>query len=189
MREPATNRGTVGVVERVVQIDLDQVYDPDPAQQERNLGILVERLYRMQPKSVYLQAYADPKGTGVAESVYFPNRHLPMRADLFSRAAWQINTRSNVQVYAWMPVLAFRPPPGKFSGVEAVSAYGGAPARENGTRGFRLSPFDPKARLMIEQVYEDLSKYASFSGILFSDDAVLDDYEDAGRHALAAYAQ
>ncbi|KVE95046.1 poly-beta-1,6-N-acetyl-D-glucosamine N-deacetylase PgaB [Burkholderia vietnamiensis] len=187
MREPASNRGDVDVPERIVQVDLDQVYDPDPARQEANLGKLIERIYRMQPKSVYLQAYADPKGTGVAEAVYFPNRHLPMRADLFSRAAWQLNTRSNVQVYAWMPVLAFRPPPDKLRGLGAVTAYGGAPARENGTRVFRLSPFDPDARLMIEQIYEDLSKHASFSGILFSDDAVLDDYEDAGRHALHTY--
>jgi len=172
-----------------VQVDLDQVYDPDPARQEANLGKLIERIYRMQPKSVYLQAYADPKGTGVAEAVYFPNRHLPMRADLFSRAAWQLNTRANVQVYAWMPVLAFRPQADKQRGIEAVSAYGGAPARENGTRVFRLSPFDPDARLMIQQIYEDLTKHASFSGILFSDDAVLDDYEDAGKHALRIYSQ
>lgn len=189
MREPASNRGDVDVPERTVQVDLDQVYDPDPARQEANLGKLIERIYRMQPKSVYLQAYADPKGTGVAEAVYFPNRHLPMRADLFSRAAWQLNTRANVQVYAWMPVLAFRPPADKQRGIEAVSAYGGAPARENGTRVFRLSPFDPEARLMIQQIYEDLTKHASFSGILFSDDAVLDDYEDAGKHALRTYSQ
>ncbi|WDR86484.2 poly-beta-1,6-N-acetyl-D-glucosamine N-deacetylase PgaB [Burkholderia ambifaria] len=189
MREPASNRGDVDVPERTVQVDLDQVYDPDPARQEANLGKLIERIYRMQPKSVYLQAYADPKGTGVAEAVYFPNRHLPMRSDLFSRAAWQLNTRANVQVYAWMPVLAFRPPADKQRGIEAVTAYGGAPARENGTRVFRLSPFDPEARLMIQQIYEDLTKHASFSGILFSDDAVLDDYEDAGKHALRIYSQ
>ncbi|EMN1927554.1 poly-beta-1,6-N-acetyl-D-glucosamine N-deacetylase PgaB [Burkholderia ambifaria] len=189
MREPASNRGDVDVPERTVQVDLDQVYDPDPARQEANLGKLIERIYRMQPKSVYLQAYADPKGTGVAEAVYFPNRHLPMRSDLFSRAAWQLNTRANVQVYAWMPVLAFRPPADKQRGIEAVSAYGGAPARENGTRVFRLSPFDPEARLMIQQIYEDLTKHASFSGILFGDDAVLDDYEDAGKHALRTYSQ
>ncbi|RBB32973.1 poly-beta-1,6-N-acetyl-D-glucosamine N-deacetylase PgaB [Burkholderia reimsis] len=189
MREPASNRGDVDIPERVVQVDLDQVYDPDPARQEANLGKLIERIYRMQPKSVYLQAFADPKGTGVAESLYFPNRHLPMRGDLFSRAAWQLSTRSNVQVYAWMPVLAFRPRADQHRGLEAVSAYGGAPARENGSRVYRLSPFDPEARLFIEQIYEDLGKYASFSGILFSDDAVLDDYEDAGRHALSTYAQ
>ncbi|UQO36282.1 poly-beta-1,6-N-acetyl-D-glucosamine N-deacetylase PgaB [Burkholderia cepacia] len=189
MREPAANRGDVDIPERVVQVDLDQVYDPDPARQEANLGKLIERIYRMQPKSVYLQAFADPKGTGVAESLYFPNRHLPMRGDLFSRAAWQLSTRSNVQVYAWMPVLAFRPRADQHRGLEAVSAYGGAPALENGSRVYRLSPFDPEARLFIEQIYEDLGKYASFSGILFSDDAVLDDYEDAGRHALSTYAQ
>ncbi|AOK19924.1 poly-beta-1,6-N-acetyl-D-glucosamine N-deacetylase PgaB [Burkholderia cepacia] len=189
MREPAANRGDVDVPERVVQVDLDQVYDPDPARQEANLGKLIERIYRMQPKSVYLQAFADPKGTGVAESLYFPNRHLPMRGDLFSRAAWQLSTRSNVQVYAWMPVLAFHPPPDKMRNLETVTAYSGAPARENGSRVYRLSPFDPEARLFIEQIYEDLGKYASFSGILFSDDAVLDDYEDAGRHALQLYAQ
>jgi biofilm PGA synthesis lipoprotein PgaB len=143
----------------------------------------------MQPKSVYLQAFADPKGTGVAESLYFPNRHLPMRADLFSRAAWQLNTRANVQVYAWMPVLAFRPPPDKHRGLDAVGAYEGAPPREKGSRVFRLSPFDPDARLMIEQIYEDLGKYASFGGLLFGDDAMLDDYEDASRHALRTYAQ
>lgn len=189
MREPATNRGDVDSVERVVQVDLDQVYDPNPARQEENLGKLIERIYRMQPKSVYLQAFADPKGTGVAESLYFPNRHLPMRADLFSRAAWQLNTRANVQVYAWMPVLAFRPPPDKHRGLDAVGAYEGAPPREKGSRVFRLSPFDPDARLMIEQIYEDLGKYASFGGLLFGDDAMLDDYEDASRHALRTYAQ
>ena len=32
------------------------------------LGKLSERIYRMQPKSLYLQAFADPKGTGVAEA-------------------------------------------------------------------------------------------------------------------------
>jgi poly-beta-1,6-N-acetyl-D-glucosamine N-deacetylase len=189
VREPETNRGEVHSVERIVQVDLDQVYDPDPAQQEKNLGQLVQRIYDMRPKSVYLQAFADPKGTGVAEALYFPNRHLPMRADLFSRAAWQLNTRSHVQVYAWMPVLAFRPPPDKLRGIEAVTAYNGAPPRENRTRGFRLSPFDPDARLMIQEIYEDLSKFASFQGVLFSDDAVLDDYEDAGQHALQVYGQ
>ena len=189
MREPATRRGETQDVERVVQIDMDQVYDPDPKQQAHNLDKLIERIYEMQPKSVYLQAFADPKGTGVAESMYFPNRHLPMRADLFSRVAWQLSTRANVEVYAWMPMLAFKPSADKLRGIEQVTAYPGAPARENQARGFRLSPFDPNARLIIEQVYEDLSKYTSFTGILFHDDGVLDDYEDASSHALQTYAQ
>ncbi|WP_429861083.1 hypothetical protein, partial [Burkholderia cenocepacia] len=32
-------------------------------------------------------------------------------------------------MYAWMPVLAFRPPADKLRSLEAVSAFGGAPAR------------------------------------------------------------
>ena len=44
---------------------------------------------------------------GVAEALYFPKRHLPMRADLFNRVAWQLMARAGVKVFAWMPVLAF----------------------------------------------------------------------------------
>jgi biofilm PGA synthesis lipoprotein PgaB len=95
---------------RAVQVDLDYVYDPDPKQQERNLSILLDRIKRMHPSQVWLQAYADPKGDGVAEAAYFPSRHLPMRADLFSRVEWQLRTRAFVRVYAWMPVMAFRFP-------------------------------------------------------------------------------
>jgi len=69
---------TLSVIDpvRVVQVDLDYVYDPDPAQQERNVGKLVQRIYNMQINTVFLQAFADPKGTGLAREVYFPNRLL-----------------------------------------------------------------------------------------------------------------
>lgn len=188
MREPAANRGVINAVERVVQVNLDDVYDPQPDRQEQKLGELIERMYRLQPRSVYLQAFSDPQGSGVAEAVYFPNRHLPMRADLFSRAAWQLNTRANVQVYAWMPVLALRPPAGA-PRMEAVTAFAGAPPAERGARVFRLSPFDPAARTFIKEVYEDLGKYTSFTGLLFGQDALIDDYEDAGANAMRTYAQ
>ena len=78
---------------RAVQVDLDYIYDPDPAQQERNLSKLLDRIKRMHPSQVWLQAYSDPDGDGVADAVYFPNRHLPVRADLFSRVSWQLRTR------------------------------------------------------------------------------------------------
>ena len=68
---------------RVAHVDLDYVYDPDPAQTDRNLGELVQRILDMQINTVFLQAYADPEGDGLVKSVYFPNRWLPMRADLF----------------------------------------------------------------------------------------------------------
>ena len=90
---------------RVAHVDLDYIYDPDPAQTDRNLGELVQRIVDMQINTVFLQAYADPQADGLVRSVYFPERWLPMRADLFNRVAWQLHNRADV-VYAWMPVLA-----------------------------------------------------------------------------------
>ena len=91
---------------RFAHVDLDYIYDPDPAQTDRNLGELVQRIVDMQINTVFLQAYADPQADGLVRSVYFPNRWLPMRADLFNRVARQLHNRADVFVYAWMPVLA-----------------------------------------------------------------------------------
>ena len=90
---------------RALQIDMDAVYDKDPAQLARNLDTLIDRVKKIGPTHVYLQAFADPDGNNTADALYFPNRHLPMRADLFNRVAWQLKTRAGVKVYAWLPVL------------------------------------------------------------------------------------
>jgi biofilm PGA synthesis lipoprotein PgaB len=95
---------------RVVQVNLDDVYSADPAQQERNLSVLLDRIEVLKPTHVYLQATADTDGDGVADAAYFPNRHLPLRADLFNRVAWQLATRNGVKVFAVLPVTGFRLP-------------------------------------------------------------------------------
>eukprot|EP01132_Coremiostelium_polycephalum_P017168 gene17168-20581_t len=86
---------------RVLHVDLDNVYDPDPEQQVRNLDKLIQRVVDMGASTVFLQAFADPKGDGLVRSLYFPNRHLPVRADLFNRVTWQLRTRAHVSVFAW----------------------------------------------------------------------------------------
>lgn len=170
---------------RVVQVDLDYVYDANPAQQEANLSALLDRIKAMGVNTVYLQAYADPQGTGTASAVYFPNRRMPMRADLFNRVAWQLHTRADVGVYAWLPVLAFGLPEADPAHDHWVTAADSArPARVR-----RLSPFDPHAREAIRDIYADLATHASFQGLLFSDDATLSDFEDAGSAALETYRQ
>ncbi len=176
-------------VQRAMHVDLDYVYDPDPAQQERNLSALLDRVRAIGPRSVFLQAFADPDGDGVADSVYFPNRHLPMRADLFNRVAWQLRTRSRVQVYAWMPVMAFRLPAGHAQARNVVTAAAVTPAERSAaaTRYLRLSPFDPAARQVVDDIYDDLGRHASFAGVIFHDDAMLAEDEDASPAALAAY--
>jgi biofilm PGA synthesis lipoprotein PgaB len=179
--------GRAQQVNRVMHVDLDYVYDPDPMQQEKNLSLLIERVATVAPTSVFLQAYADPDGDGVADALYFPNRHLPMRADLFGRVAWQLKTRAGVNVYAWMPVMAFRLPQASPVAQKTVVAQrvGGAVAVAG--RYHRLSPFDADARALIGELYDDLGRHAVFNGILFHDDATLSDDEDASPAALAAY--
>jgi poly-beta-1,6-N-acetyl-D-glucosamine N-deacetylase len=167
---------------RAVQVDLDYVYDPDPKQQERNLSILLDRIKRMHPTEVWLQAYADPNGDGVAEATYFPSRHLPMRADLFSRVEWQLRTRAFVRVYAWMPVLAFR-----FPDAPNLPSLGGEP--KPGGDNYRLAPWDSRVRQWIGDTYEDLAMHADAAGILFSDDAYLRDTDNLGPWSTFSPAQ
>jgi biofilm PGA synthesis lipoprotein PgaB len=167
---------------RVVHVDLDYLYDQDKVQQARNLDLLLERIKQMKINRVFLQAFADEDGDGTAHALYFPNRRLPVKADLFNRVAWQLKTRSEVKVYAWMPVTAFDFPP------EKSFAYVTGRGNKNTTPGYkRLSIFDPAARTVILEIYEDLAKHADFDGLLFHDDAYLSDFEDAGQQALEYY--
>lgn len=170
---------------RTVRVDLDYVYDPDPKVQEANVAKLIQRIYELQISAVFLQAYADPDGDGNVKEVYFPNRHLPMRADLFNRVAWQLRTRAGVQVFAWMPMMAFD------LGRDELLVKSYDP--ETGTlfvdedRYKRLSPFNPTAQKIIHEIYEDLSKSSPFRGVAYHDDGVFSDFEDANPDAFQAF--
>jgi len=176
---------------RVAHVDLDYIYDPDPAQQERNLGHLLDRIKALQINTVYLQAFADPDGDGNADALYFPNRHLPVRADLFNRVAWQLYTRSGVNVYAWLPVLSFVLNKEDPAAEQLVKQETGQRTdRESGVADYRrLSPFSARAHRIVQEIYEDLAIHAHFQGLLFHDDAYLSDYEDASQTARRIYRQ
>jgi poly-beta-1,6-N-acetyl-D-glucosamine N-deacetylase len=176
------------VAQRAVHVDLDYVYDPDPLQQQANVGRLLDRIRALRVTAVYLQAFSDPDGNGQADAMYFPNRHLPMRADLFSHVAWQLHTRALVNVYAWMPVLAFElPSHNPLAELTVRSSDPAAPA--SGGRYRRLTPFSAEVRDTIGEIFEDLARNARFDGLLFHDDATLDDFEDAGPDAQQQYEQ
>jgi len=138
--------------QKIMHVDLDYIYDPDPQQQERNLGNLLDRINGMGVKTVYLP-----------DMVYFPNRHIPMRADLFNRVAWQIQTRTPVQrLYAWMPLLAWELPKSDPVSKDLVVTQQ-AKAGEHLNMGYiRLSPYSPKARQAIKEIYQDLAKSTPF---------------------------
>jgi biofilm PGA synthesis lipoprotein PgaB len=178
-------RNLVPRTERVMHVDLDYIYDKDPKQQEKNLDALLERVKSSGVSTVYLQAFADDDASGVAKSVYFHNHYLPVKADIFSRVSWQLQTRLDVKVYAWMPLLAFDPGPEKSAQLDFVESLN----NEKGIGYKRLSPFSSRSRAFIEGIYSELSQYASFNGILFHDDATLSDSEDASQAALKYYQQ
>ena len=187
LHEPIDYSGRPVPIERVVHVDLDYIYDANPEQQEINLSRLLDRIKRIHPTTVYLQAFADPDGKGVASALYFPNRHLPMRSDLFSRAAWQLRNRVGVNVYAWMPVMAFDLPASDPAADKLVKVMPDAPAAASVNRYHRLSIFDPLVQKTILEIYEDLGKSGIFNGVLFHDDATLSDFEDANPAALKTY--
>jgi biofilm PGA synthesis lipoprotein PgaB len=172
-------------LERVMHVDLDYVYDKDPIQQEKNLGLLLERVKESGVSTVYLQAFSDDDASGVAKSLYFNNRYLPVKADLFGRVSWQLKTRVGVRVFAWMPLLAFDPGPEKLRDLDLVTSLDGS----KGIGYLRLSPFSERSRDFIKGIYTDLGRYANFEGILIHDDATLSDKEDASPVALNYYAK
>jgi biofilm PGA synthesis lipoprotein PgaB len=172
---------------KAAHIDLDYIYDPDPAQREKNLGALLDRIKNLGINTVYLQAFADPDANGAADYVYFPNRNIPMRADLFNRVAWQIATRTQVKrIYAWMPMIAWQLPKNNPAVNDTVVTLQVDPTHLN--MGYpRLSPFSPKAQKVIKEIYEDLAKSAYIDGILFHDDVTLSDFEDDSTFAHKQY--
>jgi biofilm PGA synthesis lipoprotein PgaB len=173
---------------KVMHIDLDYIYDPDPKQIEVNLGHLLDRIVAMGVNTVYLQAFADPDGNGAADAVYFPNRHLPMRADLFNRVAWQISTRTPVKhVYAWMPVLAWQLPATEPAANDTVVTLPNTASGHVAMGYPRLSPFSPRVRAVVRDIYQDLARSTPIDGLLFHDDVTLSDYEDGSPEALATY--
>jgi biofilm PGA synthesis lipoprotein PgaB len=168
-------------LERAVQVDMDYLYDPSPARVNDNLGRLLDRIQALQVRTVYLQAFADPQGTGAIQQVYFPNPVLPMRADLFNRVAWMLRARANVRVFAWMPLLAFQLPNKALQDRLAVKVQvpggGRLPSRSTYPR---LSPFLPESLERVGGLYAALAKnQPDIQGVLIHDDATLGVDEDA----------
>lgn len=158
---------------RAIQVDLDYIFDLDADQVERNLDVLVQRVRDIGPSHVFLQAFADADGDGAAEAMYFPTRHMPVRADLFNRVAWQLRTRAGVRVFAWLPVLGWTLPNDTPQSPRLLAEVGPAGVP-------RLDPTDPRTQPLVESIYADLAAGSYFEGLLFDDDAYLREDEAAG---------
>jgi biofilm PGA synthesis lipoprotein PgaB len=160
---------------RVAHLDLDYLFDDDIGQTKHNLQAALQRIKAMHINTVFLQAYADPDGDGNADALYFPNRHLPVKRDLFNRVAWQLKSVARVKVYAWLPILAYQ---GNLPADWYVQEWRDGKAQKASHIYTRLSPFQTQARQFIAEIYEDLAKHCNFDGVLFHDDGILSEALD-----------
>ena len=93
---------------RTLRIDLDHLYDSDTAQMGRNIEALIERVGPFNISVIMLEAYDDDEALGYAKKLYFPNRHLPMKADLLKPVVLRLREAyPNLQIFAWIPILGF----------------------------------------------------------------------------------
>jgi biofilm PGA synthesis lipoprotein PgaB len=73
--------------------------------QDAVLGTMIEGLRTLGANIAVIDAHAGPLAPGAPlGEVYFPNTQRPMRADVLSRAAWQIRTRGGADVFLRLPV-------------------------------------------------------------------------------------
>lgn len=166
---------------RIMHIDIDYVYDKDKKQQQVNIQALIARIQQIQPNTIFLQAFADPDANGSADQVYFKNRHIPLRDNLFPLLVKQIRNKTRVKhIYAWLPLMAWEFP--KSYQIPYISHS------EGGKQGYiRVSPFDQKNLKYVSEIFLDFMKSNSVDGVLYHDDITMSDYEDISTPALSMY--
>ena len=80
------------------------------AAQDEALGKIIEKLRALGANMVVIDAQAGPvAGSRPLTEVYFPNKLLPMRADLLSRVVWQLRTRGGAEAFVRLPLPSARP--------------------------------------------------------------------------------
>ncbi|MFQ5559484.1 MAG: poly-beta-1,6-N-acetyl-D-glucosamine N-deacetylase PgaB, partial [Nitrospinota bacterium] len=170
---------------RFMQVTLDQIYSPDKKLQEKNLGELLERINYVGVNTVFVQGYSDPDGDGKTSSLYFPNRILPMKADLLNRVLHQIKTRTEAEnAFAMMPLLSFVLPDAKETGASLNSGFGDGKLPLSPQKARSLSPFDPKTTETVLSIFEDLARTVHFAGVYFHESS---DIRDFGPDAVQAF--
>ena len=167
---------------RIVQLDMDSLYDRNPRQFEANINQALDRIFRGNANTVYLQAFDDSDGDGDIRSVYFQNSVAPVKADVFDHVTRRLQGRG-FQVFAWLPTLSgqwlTREHP-----ADVVTAY------DVKGKGWyrRATPFSPRVREQLRTMVRELALRTPIDGILFQDDLYLNDYEDVSPAARYAFA-
>ena len=92
---------------RVACIALDSLAALNSAAQNTALGTMIENLRTLGANKIVIDGQAALSSPGAAlGDVFFPSRLRPMRADILSRAVWQIRSRAGMEVYLRLPLQA-----------------------------------------------------------------------------------
>jgi hypothetical protein len=92
---------------RVACVALDGLAALNGPAQDAALGTMIENLRTLGANKVVIDGQAAlPSPEAALGDVFFPSRLRPMRADILSRAVWQIRSRGGMEVYLRLPVPA-----------------------------------------------------------------------------------
>jgi biofilm PGA synthesis lipoprotein PgaB len=159
-------------------VDLDAVYDPDPAVFVNKVNEVVEKVGRMGATHVFLQACPDPDGSGFYRAAWFQNHQVPVRADIWSMVAHKfrhagmrvwIRAPSMNLTWEWERHPEWRIPFRKRKGGKEVTPW-----------YFRLSPDLEGTRKAAIDLFTDIAVYLPIQGVLFDDDAYMLEGEKLG---------
>lgn len=170
---------------RASQVDIDALYvEGDMAETESNIDDLIVELKKSDVNTVFLQAFEDNEGSGNITSVYFYTTHAPVKADIFSHVSNRLRAEGFL-VIAWMNTLSCQwLTEGDLENrVQALNGNGNG----DGVWYDRATPFSRKTEEQLALLFDDLSTYAKFYGVLFQDDLYLNDFEDFSPHAAEAF--
>jgi biofilm PGA synthesis lipoprotein PgaB len=92
---------------RMVRLDPGMLQPTNPAAFEKALGEAIERVRVLGSTMVVVDA-ATCGPQNRLETAWFPNRVVPMKADVLSRIVWQMRTRGHVEVAVLLPFSAAR---------------------------------------------------------------------------------
>jgi biofilm PGA synthesis lipoprotein PgaB len=172
---------------RAVQLDLDKIVDPGSYEiSNQNLGKCLDRLKSLGVNTVFIQGYCDTEGTGTVKSLYFANSVLPVTMDFLDHAVNRIRIQG-IQVFVWMPALAYELPDKRMNDILGVKEEKHGIIGPTTDSYKRLTPFDPRSLEISRRIFHDLAQHVNMDGILFQDDVFLTDHEDFNPSAAAAF--
>lgn len=180
---------------RAMYIDLDFIYDADDAAQiEANLQQLLRRLKAVQPNTVYVPAFGGFQKSQATDSdaslyLYYPNSKVEEKGhNLLGHVLDGIRTAFGDQIalYVWMPTLSL-----DIAGLPRVMSWNTETQRaELSTEQYRrLSPYATSVRDALKTLFREMAhSVKTLDGIMFHDDLLLGQLEDASTDGLNAMA-